>query len=222
MAGTQLSEFRTQLVSELGNRAGEAEANLTRWFNEAYLWLCAYVRPFELEKTGTFILAQGARTINIPTAVKIGGVAITDFFSVYDVRNDTVGKRLVPVSARAIDALEFPNELVTTPQQRPEQYCRYGLDVIFDQTSDASYNHTFRYNARPSKLINATDPVVTGSEYDEVLLNSALWRAKCRLEYPKESTDRILEMNSRILGSLRRQKTEEGDDVEMGLVPIME
>lgn len=158
-----LSNMRDELRLLLGNRDVTAlpDTRLTFWLNRAYLEIATRYQFYEMQGRTTVATVAGQYWSPVPA----------DIHSVLAVFNDELGP-LIQRAYRLFDGKEVDAD----SQGPPEEYTRFGVTFEWLPVPDAIYVLNVRYLRRPAVLGGDDDVALTPSEWDEVILQGALWR----------------------------------------------
>jgi hypothetical protein len=162
-----LGEIRSEVKSNLGNRADITDARYNLWINLTETELASAFPFFQNATKGTWVLTVGTATYSLTSK-------LTDFLALYSVKDMTVKRRIKRTGFRKIDNID---ETLTGD---PTHYIRFGDTIQFVPVPSAANTVQCRYGKTLTAMSGDNDtPTITLPWHEALVLGATLrgWRA---------------------------------------------
>lgn len=192
MGQLQLSEYRTEVQSALGDR-GVTDNRLDRWINFAYMELAGALdfETFDGESSATS--SSGTNSLSVPTdSMTVKAVVDDD--------NDTL--------LQWVPKHEF-FRLPRSQQGTPEKWTQHIDQVLLQPTPDSTVNYLVLYKDVPTRLSADTDTTAIPQVWDQAVYMLAVHYALMSLAEEQRASLWL----QRAVQFIRTRVTEE--DLEM-------
>lgn len=182
MGSLTLDEMRDELLIALRSRDDLSDAQLTRWINQGYIWVCTpEIRKHEeLRATYTVTLVTGQNVYPLDsTTVGYHILGISEVTAYDGTATNTEERHDV----RPRD-IEWFNRTRVPSGGSPRHYLWRGTDLTFSpvpSSAESGYEVELSVWREPARLSADTDVTVLTDYWDEAVILGAQWIAEYRL-----------------------------------------
>jgi hypothetical protein len=186
-----LSELRDELQIALKQRNDLTDAQLNRWINQGYTWVCTpeVRRHEELKSTYDVALVTGTNVYSLSQATV--GYHILGISDVTYYASATVVNTAERHDVRPRDTRWFNDHRIPSAGGGPRHYAWRAAGIVFSPIPTSAENgHQVRLETwrEPVLLSNDADVTVLTNYWDEAVILAAQFIAEYRLGYRELST----------------------------------